>query len=97
MEKGRGKLLTIETAPGPGPDRLRQASFSGDLGDDRKTINVVPHLAINSGDDQEADTGSNKPAPAPCSTGGWYCRCVTTLTAVHLVTRPGTDQLSIFR
>lgn len=53
MEKGRRKLLTIETAPGPGPDRLRQASFSGDLGDDRKTTNVVPHLALLTPSDAE--------------------------------------------
>lgn len=53
MKKARGKLLTTETAPGPGPDWLSQASFSRDLGDDRKTINLVRHLALLTPSDAE--------------------------------------------
>lgn len=60
MRKARRKLLTIETAPGQ--DQLRQASFSGDLSDDRKAINVVPPLgALNSFDAEMI----RRPALAP--------------------------------
>lgn len=63
--KRERKAITIETAPGPGPDRLRQASFSGDLGDDRKTINVVPHLALLTPSDAEMIRRQTLPATCP--------------------------------
>lgn len=53
MRKARGKLLTIETSPGPGPGLAETASFSRVLGDDRKAINVVPNLVFLTPSDAE--------------------------------------------
>lgn len=78
-EKSERKTINHRNlAPGPGPDRLSQASFSGDLGDDRKTINLVRHLALLTPSDVEMIRRQTLAATAcSCSLQHRHCHCVT--------------------